>query len=226
MHPVQRNRADERSSRRALYYANLAVQLELALERLRPAGCPEPGDDLDQRLVVDVLAELETMGVGEAGAALIDHVASGHECDTAIYAVSRASGQLYRQLPEVLESRFDVNERCDIVRRWRSEIPWNELAEGHPWIAQAIEPNDDVTEDPPPSMDRSAAELLGRPWLGVTPKRLLHRLTSMLRSDEREALVAALAAPGSARWIAFQALARLDDPVGVPAAERIIRDQR
>lgn len=72
-------------------------------------------------------------------------------------------------------------------------------------------------------MDRAVAELLEHSWSGALPKRLLHRLTVMLRADEREQLIAALGAPGSGQRVVFQALAPLDHPSGIPAAEAILR---
>lgn len=73
-------------------------------------------------------------------------------------------------------------------------------------------------------MDRSAAELLEYSWIGALPrKRLLHRLTVMLRAGERDELIAALENPGIGQWAAFQALARLDDPGGMGVAETILR---
>ena len=44
------------------YYASLAQKVGLGVERLRPKNCPAPASDLDQRLVVRVLAELVAVG--------------------------------------------------------------------------------------------------------------------------------------------------------------------
>ncbi len=162
-----------------------------------------------------------------AGDALLDHVRIGEQWDDAIYEISQTPGDLHRRLPEVLEGRFDGDELVAIVQRWRYQLPWEELGAGRAWIQSAIDQFDErrrrrgVSAELP-SMELSAADLLQHDWPGVPPKRLLHRLTNMLRRDERDELLAALEREGSARFVAFQALARLDDPGGLPAAERIL----
>jgi hypothetical protein len=162
-----------------------------------------------------------------AGDALLDHVRSGEQWDDAIYEISQTPGDFYRRLPDALESRFDADELVAIVQRWRYELPWEELGAGRAWIQSAIDRFDERPRRPGgsaelPTMELSAAELLQHDWPGVPPKRVLHRLSNMLRRNEREELLAALEREGSGRFVAFQALARLDDPGGLPAAERIL----
>ncbi|MCP5071081.1 MAG: hypothetical protein GY946_31345, partial [bacterium] len=116
-----------------------------------------------------------------------------------------------------------------IVHRWRYEVPWDQIANVRPWVKRAIDSFADgatakAAELPaPPSMDRSAAELLEHSWSGALPKRLLHRLTVMLRAGERDELIAALEISGGGKRVAFQALARLEDPGGLSVAETILR---
>ncbi len=162
-----------------------------------------------------------------AGDALLEHVRSGDQWDDAIYEISQTPGDLFRRLPDTLEIRFGADELIAIVHRWRYEIPLDELGAGHAWIQSAIDRFDERPRRPgvaadPPSMELSAAELLQHDWPGVLPKRLLRRLSNMLRRGEREELLAALDREGSGRFVAFQALARLDDPAGLPTAERIL----
>jgi len=211
------------------YYASLARHVDLDVERLKPQNCPTPVSDVDQRLVVGVLGELAAAGVLVAGDALLAYVAEGEQWDDAIYQISQAPGDLYLRLPGVLESRFSENECESIVRRWRQEVPWEEIADDQSWVGRAIETLDEersVKEDQrsePPAMNRPARELLAYPWRGAMPRRLMHRLSVMLRDGERSELVAALENPAGQRWIAFQTLARLDDPGGMSVAEQILR---
>jgi len=156
-------------------------------------------------------------------------VAHGDQWDDAIYEISQSPGDLCRQLPAVLDARFPVDECVAIVHRWRHEVPWDQIANVRPWVQGAIDSFDDAAtanadERPePPAMDRPAAELLEHSWIGALPKRLLHRLTVMLRAGEREELIAALENSGGVRRVAFQALVRLDDPGGMSVAETILR---
>lgn len=222
-------RYDLQIDSRDLYYATLAQAVGLGFERLMPQNCPTPAPDVDQRLVVGVLAELVAGGVDGAGAVLIEHVAHGAQWDDAIYEISQSPGDLYRQLPAVLDARFSEDECVAIVHRWRYEVPWEQIANVRPWVERAIDSFEDRAtasadeRTEPPAMDRPAAELLLYPWSRALPKRLLHRLTVTLRAGEREELIAALETPGSAQWVAFQALARLDDPGGMGLAETILR---
>ncbi|NOX31894.1 MAG: hypothetical protein GXP35_17895 [Actinobacteria bacterium] len=220
-------RYDLQIDSRDLYYATLAQQVGVRVERLRPQNCPTPAPDLDQRLVIGVLAELVAVGANGADAALLGHVAHGADWDDAIYEISQSPGDLYRQLPAVLDARFPEDECVAIVHRWRYEVPWDQIANVRRWVKRAIDSFDDgptANESPePPPMDRPAAELLLYPWSRTLPKRLLHRLTVMLRAGERDELIAALETPGPGRWVAFQALARLDDPGGMSVAEAIVR---
>lgn len=222
-------RYDLQIDSRDLYYATLAQEVGLEVERLRPQNCPPHAPDVDQRLVVGVLAELVAVGVDGADAVLLDHVAHGDQWDDAIYEISQSPGDLYRQLPAVLDARFPEDECVAIVHRLRYEVPWGRIDNLQPWVKRAIDSFDDraasnAYERPePPAMDRPIADLLDYPWSRTPPKRLLHRLTAMLRGGEREALVAALETSGTGQWVAFQALARLDDPGGMGAAETILR---
>lgn len=222
-------RYDLQIDSRDLYYATLTQEVGLSIERLIPENCPTPAPDVDQRLVVGVLAELVAGGVDGAGAVLLDHVAHGGQWDDAIYEISQSPGDLYRQLPAVLNARFSEDECVAIVHRWRYEVPWDQIAGVRPWVKRAIDSFEDeatakAAERPePPSMDRPAGLLLEHSWSGVLPKRLLHRLTVMLRAGERDELIAALENPGTGQWAAFQALARLDDPGGMSVAETILR---
>ncbi len=212
---------------RAAYHASLAVEVGLDPSELNPSRLPAAAQDLDHRLVVKVLSDLYAFGVERAGEVLLDHIASGDEYDDAIHAISQSEA-LLRQLPEVLDTRFDEAGRVDIVRRWRREVPWRDLAQEHRWIAETLaQPQDlravvSVPPEPPP-MDAPATDLLAHPWSGATPKRVIHRLTTMLRKGERDDLISALESSGPGCWIAFQALTRLDDPGGIPAAESIVR---
>jgi hypothetical protein len=220
-------RWDQQMESRDRYYADLIARLDFDPHRLRPQNCPEPPADRDHRLVVGVLAELAADGMTGAGEALLDHVRSGEQWDDAIYEISQTPGDLHRRLPDVLEGSFEGDELVAIVQRWRYELPWEELGAGRAWVQSAIDrfderPRRSAVSAELPSMDLSAAELLQHDWPGVPPKRLLHRLTDMLRRDEREELLAALEREGSGRFVAFQALARLDNPGGLPAAERIL----
>ncbi len=222
-------RYDLQIESRDVYYARLARQVGLHVDRLRPQNCPTPAADVDQRLIVGVLGELVGFGVDRAGDVLIDHVANGEQWDDAIYEISRWSEDLCLQLPAVLERRFEAADCETIVFRWRREVPWDQFARDHAWVQRAIDSFDGerrtrvVDRTEPPAMDRPAAELLAHQWHSAMPKRLLHRLTVMLRDGERDDLVAALAVPGGQRWVAFQALALLDDAGGAPVAEKIIR---
>ncbi len=220
-------RWDQQVESRDRYYADLIAHLDFDPDRLRPQNCPAPPADRDQRLVVGVLAELAVDGMTGAGDALLDHVRSGEQWDDAIYEISQTPGDLHRRLPDVLERRFDGDELVAIVKRWRYELPWEELGAGRAWVQSAIDLLDERPRRPAvsaelPSMELSAAGLLQHDWPGVPPKRLLHRLTNMLRRDERDELLAALEREGSGRFVAFQALARLGDPAGLPVAERIL----
>ena len=222
-------RYDLQIDSRDLYYATLAQEVGLKIERLRPQNCPTPAPDVDQRLVVGVLAELVAVGADGASEVLLDHVAQGDQWDDAVYEISQSPGDLYRQLPAVLDARFPEDECVAIVHRWRYEVPWERIANVRPWVKRAIDSFDDratsnANERPePPAMDRPIADLLDYPWSRTPPKRLLHRLTAMLRDGEREELLAALETSGTGQWVAFQALARLDDPGGMGAAEAILR---
>lgn len=162
-------RYDLQIDSRDWYYANLAQEVGLRVERLRPQNCPTPASDVDQRLVVGVLGELVAVGADGADAVLLDHVANGDEWDDAIYKISRSPGDLYRQLPAVLDARFPEDECVAIVHRWHDEIPWGQIANARPWVKRAIDSFDRrgtarADELPKlPTMDRSAAELLEHP---------------------------------------------------------------
>lgn len=222
-------RYDLQIDSRDLYYATLAQEVGLSVERLGPQNCPPPASDVDQRLVIGVLAELVAVGADGAGEVLLDHVVNGARWDDAIYEISQSPGDLYRQLPAVLDERFPEDECVAIVHRWRYDIPWDQIAIIRPWVQRAIESFDDGlvanTKERPdaPTMDRPAADLLLYPWSRALPKRLLHRLTVMLRAGERDELIAALETPGPGQRVAFQALTRLDDPGGMSVAEAILR---
>lgn len=221
-------RYDRQVESRSEYYAALTEEAGLSVETLRPQNCPEKEPDTDQRLVVGVLGELMTKGVAGAADVLLDHVACGTGWDQAIYWISQSPGELYRQLPDVIEGRFPQDERVAIVHRWRRQVPWDRMADQYRWVSQAIDSLDDRAEwkkarPELPPMDRPAAELRLHPWSFALPKRLLHRLTVMLRPGERDVLIAALETPGHGRRVALAALARLDDPGGISVAEAILR---
>ena len=212
---------------RASYYAELVTALDLDVIRLRPHNCPEPEPDVDQRLIIDVLGELACVRVPGAEEVLLDHVANGQQWDDAVYEISRSPGDAYRKLPAVLESRFNEHECVAIVHRWRYEIPWDLLA-GSVWVRRALDSFDeggDAAGRPRPelpSMDLPASELLTYDWPHALPKRLLHRLTNMLRDGELELLVGSLAEDGVARGVAFQALGQMNDPSGIEVASAIL----
>ena len=161
--------ADLQVESRSAYYASLAVEVDLDPSELSPSRLPAAAQDLDYRLVVKVLSDLYALGVERAGEVLLDHIASGDEYDDAIHAISQSEA-LLRQLPEVLETRFDEAGRVDIVRRWRREVPWTNLAEEHRWIAEALAQPEDVRTvvsvplEPPP-VDAPATDLLAHPWV-------------------------------------------------------------
>lgn len=228
---VRDPRWDQQVESRGRYYADLVTLAGLDLDRLRPEHCPDPPAGCDQRLVVDVLGELALDGDAEAGAVLLDHVVAGTEWDGAIAAIAQTPGDLHRQLPEVLEQRFDAEELARIVQRWQREIDWRDLAAEHPWVQRALARAGDrvpqpVMREPLPSMDRPASELLRFEWPGAPSRRLIHRLTAMLRPGEREQILAALDCEVSAQTLAFRVLALLDDPGGLDAAEAILTEDR
>ncbi|MCP5066702.1 MAG: hypothetical protein GY946_09055, partial [bacterium] len=132
-------RYDLQIDSRDLYYANLTQEVGLSIQRLMSQNCPTPASDVDQRLVVGVLAELVADGVDGAGAVLLDHVAHGGQWDDAIYEISQSPGDLYRQLPAVLDARFSEDECVAIVHRWRYEVPWAQIANVRPWVKRAID---------------------------------------------------------------------------------------
>lgn len=217
---------------RAVYYAKLAREHGLDIGRLAPRSCPVPVEDVDQRLVIEVLAVLAAGGSNDAAQVLLDHVAAGANWDDAIFEISRLPGEWWRELPAILDGRFDNEECTAIVRRSRQDIPWEQLALDHGWVASGIDffgKDGSVSESPdarPPSMDSPIEDLLAHEWSYTIPKRLLHRLTTMIRPGEREILVAAVEKSSTNYVVAFRALSGLDGPIGLAAAERILREDK
>jgi hypothetical protein len=214
---------------RSSFYADAAIALDFDVDRLRPAACPDPHDDVDQRLTVDVLGELAARRVRGAEPALLDHVRSGQQYDDAIYELGQAPGRGWEQLPQALASRFTEEECRDLVGRWRHEVAWDRIPQAPRWVHEALRAFDERSQQrrepeasAPPSMDEPARVILEFPWPGATPKRVLHRLTSLVREEERGDIVAALSQEGRPRWTAFQALAKLDDAAGLDEAQRIV----
>ncbi len=214
---------------RSSFYADAAIALDFDVDRLRPAACPDPHDDVDQRLIVDVLGELAARRVRGAELVLLDHVRSGQQYDDAIHELGQAPGRVWEQLPQALASRFTEPERRDLVGRWRYEVAWDRIPQAPRWMHEALRAFDERAQQPrepkasaPPAMDEPVRVILEFPWPGATPKRVLHRLTALLREEEHSDIVAALSLEGRPRWTAFQVLAKLDDAAGLDQAQRIV----
>lgn len=214
---------------RSEYYALLVEELGIDLGRFSARSCPEPFEDVDQRLVVGVLGELATRGHDLAGQVLLTHVAEGDQWDDAVYQLSVIPQEHHlSQLVSVLEARFSQEERAAIVDRWNTEIPWVEIAGDRPWVKQGFVRREEWARSRGkapelPGMTEDAATLLAYPWPFVLPKRLVHRLTNMLRDGELEMIVEAVKQPSSAQRVAFEVLGRLNNPRGLEVAEAILK---
>ncbi len=213
---------------RTAYYALLIEELAIDIDRFSAGNCPLPFEDVDQRPVVNVLGELATRGHDVAGQVLLSHVAEGEQWDDAIYQLSVIPQSNYlNQLVQVLETRFNEDDREAIVARWSNEIPWGELGSGRMWVQRGLATSQHWAQSRGPApefpdMDEGAGVLLAFPWPPVLPKRLVHRLTNMLRKGELELMVEAVNAPGTAQWVAFNALGRLNHPGGIDVAAAIL----
>lgn len=213
---------------RAEYYSLLIEELEVDIGRFRAQSCPKPFDDVDQRLVVDVLGELAKRGHDLAAEVLLTHVNPSGQWDDAVYQLSLIpQSNFLDQLVVELEANFGEEDRVAIVARWSDEIAWDELAPNRSWVRDGLSTSEVRVQSRGrapelPDVAEGAEVLLAYPWPPVLPKRLVHRLTNMLREGELELLLEAVKQPGIAQWVAFNVLGRLNHPGAIDVAAVIL----
>ena len=224
-------RWDRQVESRERYFASLVERLNIDRDLFGPDHYPANVEERDQWLGTNVLEELAKSGDEQATRVLFKHLESGVNWDDVLRVLSGLERPDYQKIISVLEDRFDSEKLALIVARLSEEIPWAEIASDRPWVQTGLDLELERREtrrlEPTlPDMDEGVAELLQFDWPMVLPKRLIHRLSNMLREGERDLLLAALADGGKARWVAFNALGHLNDPSGIEFANGLLAGPR
>jgi hypothetical protein len=223
-------RVDQQIERREGYYAAIALLTDLDANRLSPENTPPTERWRDQRLVVEVLGELDRAGVPGAGAVLLEHLGSEDSVrDFVIPEVLEAGGATFEALPAKLVERRDDAQLAYTIGRWSDDFPWDRWAKRFPRVAMALRIARNETAAPaprdarePPSLSAPASELMAFRWWGhnLLPD-LVTRLTADRRPGEYEELVRA-AAELPVPTVPFGILGRANDPAGIDAALAIL----
>ena len=224
-------RVDQQIERREGYYASLARETEFDPARLAPGSVPAPEPWRDQRLIIEVLGELDRAGVTGAGAALLEHLGpEDSSWDFVVPEVLEASDTTFEAFPAALAERRDDEQLAYTIDRWSDDFPWERWARSIPRIAMALRVashEDSSTpgqrqESEPPGMTADLADLMAYRWWGWRlPDELVTRLTDDRRPGEYEELVQACWAL-EVPTVPFGILGRLNDPAGIDAALSIL----
>ena len=227
-------RLDQGVESRSEYYASLARLTDFDVSSLLPDKLPPPQPWRDDRLVTEVLVDLDRAGVEGAGSALLAQIKPEDDThESVLIEMYQASEATNARLPAVLIERRNAEHLAGTVNRFFDEFPWERWAGDYPRIEAALQ---EVRErrslerprvrTPAPPMSAPLTELLKYRW-GARgfPPRLVERLTTDLRPGERDQLVQACSELREPVF-PFAILGILDDPGGLVAATAIIDERQ
>ena len=222
-------RLDQQVERRSEYYASLARLTDFDVNRLLPDELPPEEAWRDQRLVPQVLVDLDRAGVEDAGSVLLAQIHPEDDMhENVLLEMYEASEGTIARLPAALVERRNDEHLTGTVNRWFDEFPWESWAEAHPRIEAALTEvkRRKALEQPrpsrtPPPMSAPLNEILEYRWgWRKLPPRLVQRLTEDLRPGEYDQLLLACSErPEPA--LPFAILGTTNDPAGLAAATAI-----